>query len=319
MLLNFYRIMFSSDLHGNTLVFRKFLGSILNYKANIGIIGGDLTGKALVPIIERRGKIYEATFFGNKRVVKNQEELERLKNDIESSGLYFKVMSEEEYSNAVNDQRIRDELLREAIIERLRKWLDIAEEFVKKHKIPLYIMPGNDDIYEVDKLFDEYEHVTNPNEKVIQVTEDHEMIAIGYSNITPWHCPRDLEEDRLEKLLEDLIRKVRNYSTTILVSHVPPYNTNIDLAPALTNDLRYVTKGGTIVMTHVGSTAVRKIIEKYQPLVGLHGHIHESKGFDKIGRTLVFNPGSEYVEGIYHGVLVVIEKNQVKGHVFVSG
>ena len=47
-------------------------------------------------------------------------------------------------------------------------------------------------------------------------------------------------------------------------------------------------------MIHAGSTAVRASIEKHQPLVGLHGHIHESKGFVTLGRTLCLNPGSEY-------------------------
>jgi len=64
-------------------------------------------------------------------------------------------------------------------------------------------------------------------------------------------------------------------------------------------------------MTHVGSTAVRHVIERHRPLLGLHGHVHESRGLWRFGRTLCLNPGSEYPEGILRGARV--ELNERKG------
>jgi len=314
-----YRLLFSTDLHGSSLVYRKFLKSLLTYKAHIGIIGGDLTGKMLIPIIEMEDHSYQAIVLGNLRRARNKEELQGIINDVESLGFYYEIMTKSEYEELSSNNELLNQLFRDKITERIRKWVAITEDFVKTHKIPIYLMPGNDDIIEVDEILAQSEYVENPNEKVIQITDEHEMVASAYSNLTPWKCPRDLEEEKLEEILERVMNGVKNTKNLIFVSHVPPYNTNIDLAPALTQDLKYVTKGGTIVMTHVGSVAVRKIIEKYQPLMGLHGHIHESRGFDRIGRTMVFNPGSEYGEGILHGALVAIERDKVKGHILITG
>lgn len=314
-----YRLLFSSDLHGSSLIYKKFLRSLVMYKAHAGIIGGDLTGKMLVPIIKKEDGLYETTLLGNLRRAKSEGELKNILNDIDALGFYYEIVTKSEYEELSKNEDYLRQLFKEKMLERLREWIAIAEDFVRKNNIQVYIMPGNDDISEIDEIIEQSECIENPNEKVIQITDDHEMAASAYSNITPWKCPRDIEEDELEAKLEKLISNVKNATNLIFVSHVPPYNTKIDLAPALTDDLKYVTKGGTIVMIHVGSSAVRKIIEKYQPLVGLHGHIHESRGFDKIGKTMIFNPGSEYGEGILHGVLVAVEKDKIKGHMLISG
>jgi hypothetical protein len=72
-------------------------------------------------------------------------------------------------------------------------------------------------------------------------------------------------------------------------------------------------------MISVGSKAVRAAIEKYQPLVGLHGHIHESRSAQKIGRTTCINPGSEYGEGILRGCLVTFAEGVIEGFQMTSG
>jgi uncharacterized protein len=69
----------------------------------------------------------------------------------------------------------------------------------------------------------------------------------------------------------------------------------------------------------VGSTAVRQIIEEVQPLLALHGHIHESRGATRIGRTVAINSGSEYNTGRIHGAVVRFDDEHVIGHQFVIG
>jgi hypothetical protein len=69
----------------------------------------------------------------------------------------------------------------------------------------------------------------------------------------------------------------------------------------------------------MGSTAVLNAIEKHQPLLGLHGHIHESRAIQQIGRTLCINPGSQYTKGILGGVVIFFKKDRIKDYMFVSG
>ena len=102
--------------------------------------------------------------------------------------------------------------------------------------------------------------------------------------------------------------------------HVPPYDSGIDSAPELDENMRpKLGPGGQVMITPVGSTAVRKAIESYQPMLSLHGHVHEARGFVKIGKTLCLNPGSEYLEGILRGVLIQIDKGKVRDFIFTSG
>ncbi|MGC9012656.1 metallophosphoesterase family protein, partial [Thermogladius sp.] len=129
---------------------------------------------------------------------------------------------------------------------------------------------------------------------------------------------RDVEEPILEGMLTKLMSQVRSFEKTILNTHCPPYNTNIDLAPKLVDFKPVITSGG-VVMEHVGCKSVRNIIERYQPLIGLHGHIHESRGVDKIGRTLVLNPGSDYNVGVLRAAYIVLEGSKVKSYLLVSG
>jgi Icc-related predicted phosphoesterase len=143
------------------------------------------------------------------------------------------------------------------------------------------------------------------------------MINCGWTNPTPWKTPRECSEEDLLKRIRDMTSKVKNMETSIFALHAPPYGTGLDEAPELDKELRPV-KGGTS-RAPVGSTAVLQIIKECQPLLGLHGHIHEAKGATKIGRTLCLNPGSMYSEGMLQGVLLAIDKNTVKSYLFTSG
>jgi len=285
----------------------------------LAIIGGDITGKALVPIVKLKDGRYSATLFGTQHIAKNDRELENLKERISAVGFYYKVVDPDEYRELQENKNMLEQLFKEEMLKRVSEWVSLAEQLVKETGIRFLLMPGNDDIREIDPIIEQSDHVENPHGKILDYQGKYKIVGSAYSNITPWHCERDVEEETIEKELDKLMSMINNHETTILVTHVPPYGTQIDLAPALDKDLRYVTKGGQLVFEHVGSTAVRKIIEKYQPLIGLHGHIHESKGFDRIGRTIVINPGSEYNEGILHAAIVTLSNSKVKGHMIITG
>ena len=82
---------------------------------------------------------------------------------------------------------------------------------------------------------------------------------------------------------------------------------------------RPIREAGRFVTTSGGSLAVREAIERLQPLVGLHGHIHESPGRLKLGRSYCFNPGSEYQQGRLEGVLLRLDGARVAAYQHTSG
>lgn len=313
------RMLHGTDFHGSDVVFRKFISAAKMNKADVVVVGGDITGKAMVPIIEQPDGTHEAYFFATTHVAKTKEELEELQKRISHVGFYPYPTSMDEYQNLRDDPAKLDTLFAKIMVDRVSDWVKLAEQHLKGTGAKFLMMAGNDDIYEVDKPISSSDYVVNVEGKVVEIDEHHEMINSGHTNMTPWNCPRDLPEDKLTTLIDDMASQVKDMNRCIFNLHCPPFNTKLDLAPKLNADMAYVHKGGQIEMVPVGSEAVRKAIEKYQPLLGLHGHIHEARGFDKLGRTLLINGGSEYGEGILRAVIVNMDKDKVKGYLFISG
>jgi uncharacterized protein len=207
----------------------------------------------------------------------------------------------------------------ECITSVLASWVKLVHERLHGTGIVCYISPGNDDKFEVDSVLSDSGELVNPEGRVVDLDGEHEMITLGYANPTPWHSPREVGEDKLGEMIESMAAKVARPEKAIYNLHVPPIETDLDKAPAVDSELRYVRDGLGVKMIHAGSTAVRTSIEKHAPLLGLHGHIHESKGFVKLGRTLCLNPGSEYADGMLRGALVNLEGGRVKEFMFTSG
>jgi Icc-related predicted phosphoesterase len=210
------------------------------------------------------------------------------------------------------DSKKVDELFTRVMLETVERWIRVAEERMKRTGIKCYVMPSNDDQLIIDEAINKSDYIVNPEGKFIQLDEDHEMISTGYSNVTPWMCPRDIPEEELEKKIEVMTTRVENMPNCIFNFHCPPQGTSLDVAPKLDENLKPVVSGGAVVEAHVGSTVVKNAIERYQPMLGMHWHIHESKGTYDIGRTLCITPGSEYTEGILPSVLIVIDEKKVK-------
>jgi len=313
------RIFFTSDLHGSEKCYKKFINAARIYKANVLVVGGDLTGKRIVPIVKQADKTYRMRFLGEDVLLKNEGELEKAKKQIKSVGYYVHVADESEIQALREDQEKLQARFAQSMTETIASWVGFAEDKLKGSGVKVYMMPGNDDDYSIDPLLEGHDVVVNPNDKIVSFN-DHEMLSLGYANMTPWRCPRDITEDELASKIESLAVKVRRMDRAIFNIHVPPYKTTIDLAPELDEKLRpKAAGGGGVIMGNVGSTAVRKAIEKHQPLLGLHGHIHDSKGMCRIARTLCLNPGSEYIDGILRGVIVDIDENKVTDYLFTSG
>jgi Icc-related predicted phosphoesterase len=217
------------------------------------------------------------------------------------------------------DKNKVNQLFTRLMVDTVVRWVQMAEERLRDTGIKCFISPGNDDRWEVDEALNKSKTLINPEEKVVELDQDHEMITLGLTNHTPWKSPREFDEDVLTESIEKMAAGVGNMRNCIFNLHCPPYGTIIDPAPKLDETLKPVLSGGQVVMTPAGSTAVRDSIKKHQPLIGLHGHIHESKGVVSIGRTKCFNPGSEYGEGVLRGLLVDLTEKGIKSHLFTSG
>jgi Icc-related predicted phosphoesterase len=205
------------------------------------------------------------------------------------------------------------------MILRVRQWLTLAEDTLGPKGIPLFFMPGNDDIFAVDAAIEGFEHVHNPDGRHYWLDDDHELTGISYANLTPWRCARDIDEAALAAKLEAAAALLEAPHRAVLAIHVPPFDSGIDVCPELDEDLQIIHRGGHVLMKPVGSPAVRTAIEKIQPLLTLHGHIHEAPGHTRIGSTLCINAGSEYAEGILKAAIINLEREKVKGHVLISG
>jgi Icc-related predicted phosphoesterase len=308
------RIFFVTDIHGSNLCYRKFLNALKVYNVDVGILLGDLTGKVLVPLLEKASGGWETTLMGSHTEVETQEELEKLKKTIEMMGYYWVHLTREEFSQYHTDPKEVDRMFNHLMLERLKYWINLADERLMGTSYKVYMAPGNDDHMEVDQVIEDSAVIVNCNNKNVLVG-DHEMVTFAWTNPTPWNTPREKPDEELEPMLEELIATVKDKSNAIFNFHAPPYGFALDLAPELNKDLVQAADR----KIHVGSRAVSNMIQKYQPLIGLHGHIHESRGAQKIKRTMIINPGSEYSEGILKGALIVLEKGKVKDYVFTSG
>jgi Icc-related predicted phosphoesterase len=313
------RVFFITDVHGSTRCFKKFLNAAKFYKANVLVLGGDLTGKILIPIVDQGNGTCRSTFEGNDLLLKNGKEVDDLVARATNSGLYTQLMSKQEFEEISADPKKVKEAFDRAMVNRVGEWIRLAEERLAGTDVKCYISPGNDDIFDIDPVLSSSQYVVNPEEKVVSIDDVHEMITLGFTNHTPWKSPREVSEVELGKKIERMASEVKDMKSAIFNIHVPPIDTIIDKAPMVDENLKVVVRGNQVQMVSAGSTACREAIESHQPMLGIHGHIHEAKGIVKIGRTLCANPGSEYGEGVLRGFLAQITEGKIDSYILTSG
>ena len=308
------RLYIASDFHAAEKAWRKFLNAIkMNvYKADVALLAGDLTGKAIVPIVQRNGH-YETELFGVHRTARSDEELATLERDIADVGYYSFITTSEEAERLSTDESGRDQLLERLMSERVQAWMALATERLGDGQVPLYLIPGNDDEFAIDGVLDEPGWApVNADGKVLDIPGGLQLLASGWSNHTPWQTPREETEDELYERLDALAQQVRDPRRSVFMIHVPPHDSGLDTAPILDENLRPTVSAGDVLRGPVGSTAVRRLIEERQPVLSVHGHVHESAGERKIGATMSINPGSEANHGILRGYLVDIGESGIE-------
>jgi uncharacterized protein len=304
------RIYFCSDIHASEKCWKKFLNAPKFYEADVIVVGGDITGKFVIPIIEQKKGKYTCRFAGVKRKVSSPEELSTLLARIADSGAYGYVTTPDEVAHYEGNQAEIDKLFQRLIMERVDRWLEMAEERLGGTGTRVLVSGANDDFFEIDDHLARSSLIEDPNGRVLPLGDGFEIVGMGYGNQTPWSCPRDIDEPELAARIDEAVTGAADPAKTLFSLHVPPLGSGLDLAPELTDNLQLVASSGGLNMVPVGSTAVRDAVIKYRPLIGLHGHIHESRGIVSLDDVTITNPGSEYSEGILDGVVIDLDKNK---------
>jgi Icc-related predicted phosphoesterase len=316
------RVFFATDVHGSERAFRKFVSAGPFYKAQIVILGGDITGKMMTPIIKKNDNAYDAYYYQNKVELHNEKELEKFENEVKNSGYYPYHCTQDELATITTDKAKAGALLFQLMKERLEGWIKLLEDKLRDTEVKVYITGGNDDPYEVEAILRKSNFIIDPEGEVVKIDENKEMISSGFSNPTPWKTPREVSEERLKEEIEKMTSKVQDMKNCIFNIHVPPKDSQLDTCPQLDDSIyppKPILKEGRLVEYGAGSLSVRQAIEKHQPLLGLFGHIHESRGAIKIGRTVCINPGSEYQEGILRGAIFDLKKDKIGDYQLTSG
>jgi Icc-related predicted phosphoesterase len=297
------------------MCWRKFLNAAKFYDADILICGGDMTGKAIVPIVEENGH-FTVTMGGQTQTV-TSDQVSDVEGQIRRKGYYPLRMTVERLHELDQHPERRVETFQVVMLEGVQRWMEMAKDKLGGSGVRIFVCPGNDDEMEVDDVVRKSEMVQLGEGQLLEI-DGFTMISTGWSNHTPWNTHREETEEQLGERIEAMAKQVPDQSRAIFNLHCPPFKSGLDEAPAIDADLKLLHGGRAL--RPVGSTAVRQAIEKHQPLLSLHGHIHESKGAVKLGKTLSINPGSSYEEGMLMGAIIQLDpKKGIKSYQLVNG
>ena len=311
-------IFFASDLHGSAVCFKKFINGAKFYGADVLILGGDLTGKAVLPIAEQEDGTFKGAQLGEEVTLSSVDELDEFIKRVNNQGFYPAVMTEAEFQAMKNDIPAQEKLFKKLVVERVKEWADYAAEKLSGTEIPLITSPGNDDFFEIDEVLHNATRIQYHEEEVTEL-RGYEILHCGGSTLTPWDTEREYTEAEYETRFAKILPQVKDMSRCIFNVHVPPYGTVIDQCPKLDENLQVVFEMGNPVHLHAGCKALYSAIEEHQPMLGVHGHVHEGRGNIKIGNTTCINPGSVYPEGLLQGALVTLQGGEVAGVQLTQG
>jgi Icc-related predicted phosphoesterase len=311
------RIFFATDIHGSEVCWRKFLNAGAFHKADVLVMGGDMTGKAMVPITGS-GDRWRVVLAEQETLLNGEAELVAMERRIADRGYYPIRLSPDEMSRWQADQGLVDARFKAEMVGQVERWMALADQRLDGTGIRCVVSPANDDIFELDPVIAAAKHVDLGESNTIQL-DGFTMVSTGWANPTPWNTFRELPEDQLRKRIDGLVADLPDRRRAIFNFHAPPYGSNLDNAPKLDGDMRYVSGGQALIP--VGSHAIREAILEYGPVLSLHGHIHEGRGAVKLGRTLAVNPGSTYEDGVLQAAIVDLDskKGEVKRYLLING
>ena len=311
------RIFFATDIHGSDVCWRKFLNAGAFHKADVLIMGGDMTGKAMVPITVGNGS-WRVTLQEQEHVFGSEDDVAAMEKRIQDRGYYPIRLTPDEFDAWNADPALVDARFKAEMLGQVERWMALADERLAGKSIRCIVSPANDDIFEIDPIIDAARLVDLGESNLIDL-EGISLVSTGWANPTPWNTFRELPEPELRERIDGLVADVPDRQRSIFNFHAPPYGSNLDNAPKIGEDMRYVSGGQALIP--VGSKAIRDAILEYGPALSLHGHIHEGRGAVKLGRTLAVNPGSAYEDGVLQAAIVDLDpkKGDVKRYLLING
>jgi uncharacterized protein len=304
------RLFFATDIHGSEQCFRKWVNAAQVYEVQALILGGDITGKMLVPLVSSGDGVWHGELFGEPIEARSDEELAGLQKRIRTMGRYDILLSPDEKAELDADPAKLDEAFHNAMRHSLERWVELAEDRLGALEMPCFMMLGNDDFEDLADALRGSSVVTYAEDDIFELPGGHELVSLGYSTPTPWHTPRELSDDEIGRRLDLLVARVREPEHAVYNLHCPPHGTHLDQAPLIDENLRPLVDASGVRVGPVGSESVRRVIESTSPALGLHGHVHESPAAQKLGRTVCINPGSEYADGILRGAIVDLDRDK---------
>jgi Icc-related predicted phosphoesterase len=318
------KLFYATDVHGSERTWKKFLNAAKFYAADALVMGGDVMGKLAIPVIREAGGTHRATIHGRVEHVESADGVAAVRARIGDLGFYDVVMDEDEYRATQADPDAVERLFVRLATERLARWIDLAESRLAGTGIKVYATGGNDDLTEVMATMDrtDTQAFVACENRAVPIDDEHVMISMPYVNPTPWHTPREDDEAGLAARIATLAEPFADHARVIFNFHAPPVDSTLDTCPMLdgsTDPPSQIVRGGQPVLYGAGSSAIRDSIERFQPMLGLHGHIHESQAAARLGRTVCVNPGSEYGEGVLRGCLITIADGRVAGYQMTAG
>jgi hypothetical protein len=241
-----------------------------------------------------------------------------LRAEINRIGFYSVIAGEDEFARMEADSGYLAKAFTAAIAEQVEGWCRLAEERLDPN-VRCIITPGNDDPLAIDPVLRSAPRIECPEGELCEIGPVL-LASCGDVTPTPWNTEREYQEDQLYERLAAILDPAPTGAKLVVNFHDPPYSSGLDFAAELDESLLPVIRGGRPSIIPVGSKAVRNAIKKYRPVVGLHGHIHESKGAQKIGETMCFNPGSDYSADLLRGLIVDVgEDGSFMDFLFTAG
>jgi Icc-related predicted phosphoesterase len=311
------RIFFATDIHGSEICWRKFLNAGAFHKADVLIMGGDMTGKAMVPIVGENGR-WRVTLQEQEHVIDGEAELAAMEKRIGDRGYYPVRLSPDEMAAMQADESLVDSRFKAEMLGQIERWVGLGDERLAGKGIRCIVSPANDDIFEIDPIIKAAQVLELGESNLIDL-DGVSLVSTGWANPTPWNTFRELPEPELRERIDGLVKDVPDRRRAIFNFHAPPYGSNLDNAPKIGADMNYVSGGQALIP--VGSHAIRDAILEYGPVLSLHGHIHEGRGAVKLGKTLSVNPGSTYEDGVLQAAIVDLDakKGEVKRYLLING
>ena len=313
------RIFFVADLHGSAICWRKFVNAATVYRADVLLVGGDIAAKTLTPVLEARGE-WSTVVNGERRTATSLPALEAMEDSLRDAATVPFRTTRSEWDELVASPGKLDIVFERCALVELKRWLDWARNRMRGGPPRLCLGLGNDDLTSMEEVIEQDEFAELTDREILRVDDRHELLTLPYSNPTPWQTHRELSEEAIAKFIDTGAARLEQPASAVFNFHVPPHGTPLDVAPRLDAKLtKVMAPGGEADLSHVGSTAVRAALERHQPLLSLHGHIHESRGTTTFGRTLAMNCGSAYTEGALLGAIVDLSEKEVRSAILTSG